>query len=151
MEWYWVLLIIFGSLAVMMASGIPVAFAFMTVNIVGVAILWGGGMGLSLLGAGESLSAAYQIRRAIALFPPVMETRIDLSAMMDAKVLDSGIRRLEGRLGGASEDTRTMLQFLATFIVLLVSPAEHATATLPLMLDSLEPNVALGVRKPLAH
>jgi hypothetical protein len=74
------------------------------------------GMGLSLLGAGESLSAAYQIKRAIGLFPPMMETQVDLSRMMDAKVIEDRLNLLDGRLKGLDSDSRRMLTFLATFL-----------------------------------
>ena len=74
------------------------------------------GMGLSLLGAGESLSAAYQLQRAISLFPPMMETQIDLSAMIDRKVVDAELASIERRLRDADRDSRQMLQFLAAFL-----------------------------------
>ena len=50
MEWWLVLLIIFGSLFVLMFSGMPVAFAFVLLNIIGVFIYWGGEVGLRQLG-----------------------------------------------------------------------------------------------------
>ena len=74
------------------------------------------GMGLSLLGAGESLSAAYQIKRAIGLFPPMMETRVDLSGMMDAKVIETRLNALDRRMRGADRDSKKLLIFLATFL-----------------------------------
>ena len=74
------------------------------------------GMGLALLGAGEPLSAAYQIRRALKLFPPIMETRIDMAAMMDTAVVRTRLRALQGRLDKGSESDRALLHFLATFL-----------------------------------
>jgi tripartite ATP-independent transporter DctM subunit len=41
-EWPLLLVIFFGSLAVMMMSGMPVAFGFLVVNMIGVFLLWGG-------------------------------------------------------------------------------------------------------------
>ncbi len=74
------------------------------------------GMGLSLLGAGESLSAAHQFSRAISLFPPMTESRIDLAALIDAKVIDAELAKIEDRLRRANDETKRMLQFLAMFL-----------------------------------
>ena len=41
LEWYLILLIIFGSLVLLMATGLPVAFCFITINIVGTVIFFG--------------------------------------------------------------------------------------------------------------
>ncbi len=49
MDWPQLLLIFFGALAVMMMSGMPVAFGFLVVNMIGVFILWGGFKGLDQL------------------------------------------------------------------------------------------------------
>ena len=40
------------------------------------------GAALALFGAGENYSAASQLRRAFELFPPLMETKLDIPAMM---------------------------------------------------------------------
>jgi hypothetical protein len=74
------------------------------------------GMGLSLLGAGESLSAAYQLSQAVSLFPPLMETRIDLPGMVDQKVIDAHLDRLDARIAAADPESKRMLQFLAAFL-----------------------------------
>jgi len=74
------------------------------------------GMGLSLLGAGESLSAAHQLERALAVFPPIAQTRLDLDRVMGEKAVESQLRLLEERIARADPDTRKMLQFLATFL-----------------------------------
>lgn len=74
------------------------------------------GMGVSLLGAGESLSAAYQIERAVRLFPPMIETRVDLSAMLDAKIIEDQLGAIDSRLRDADTDSKRMLTFLATFL-----------------------------------
>ncbi len=100
MEWYWVLLIIFGGLAVMMASGIPVAFAFMTVNIVGVAILWGGGIGLSLLANATWGFVASFVFLPIPMFILLGELLFRSGMAMRAlDSIDKWMGRLRGRLG----------------------------------------------------
>ena len=42
MSWEVVLLVIFGALILLLATGIPVAFAFMSINILGALLVWGG-------------------------------------------------------------------------------------------------------------
>jgi hypothetical protein len=74
------------------------------------------GMGLSLLGAGEPISAAYQLQRAVALFPPMMETQIDLPAMIDPNVVQEELKSIELRLRDADPESKQMLQFLAAFL-----------------------------------
>ncbi|HUT01771.1 MAG TPA: hypothetical protein VM031_04915 [Phycisphaerae bacterium] len=74
------------------------------------------GKGLSLLGAGEPLSAAYQLRRAISLFPPMMKGRIDLASVIDAKVVEMQLADVEARLRNADDEAKKMLQFLAMFL-----------------------------------
>ena len=49
MEWWLVLGIIFSSLILAFATGIPVAFAFLGLNVVGLVALTGGSVGLTLI------------------------------------------------------------------------------------------------------
>ena len=49
MEWYTVLALLILSFMILIMSGLPVAFAFMLVNIAGAYVLWGGTMGLAEL------------------------------------------------------------------------------------------------------
>lgn len=49
MEWPLILLAIFGGLVVMLLTGLPVAIAFMVINVVGVYIFVGGEAGLGQL------------------------------------------------------------------------------------------------------
>jgi len=50
MDWYIVLLILFGSLVTLMMTGLPVAFCFMLMAIGSLYLMWGGGIGLTELG-----------------------------------------------------------------------------------------------------
>jgi len=98
-EWWLVLLMVFGSLLVLMLTGLPVAFSFMTINLVGVYVLWGGLPGLSqlILSIFESvtffalLPVPLFILMGEVLFQSGMGTR-----MLDA--LDTLLGRLPGRL-----------------------------------------------------
>jgi tripartite ATP-independent transporter DctM subunit len=47
MEWTLLLVIFFGSLAIMMVTGLPIAFGFMVINIIGIILLWGPETGLN--------------------------------------------------------------------------------------------------------
>ncbi len=47
MEWYTVLMLIFGALILVLATGLPVAFCFLLLNIIGSYLLWGGAGGLA--------------------------------------------------------------------------------------------------------
>ena len=49
MEWYYALALMIGMLIALMAIGLPVAFAFFTVNLVGALIFLGGEAGLMQL------------------------------------------------------------------------------------------------------
>lgn len=43
MEWWLILIIVFGALIVLLAAGVPVAFAFLLINVAGAQFLQGGG------------------------------------------------------------------------------------------------------------
>jgi tripartite ATP-independent transporter DctM subunit len=98
-EWWLILLIIFGSLLILMLTGLPVAFSFMAINLVGVFLLWNGLAGLHqlILSVFESvtffalLPVPLFILMGEVLFQSGMGTR-----MLDA--LDTLLGRLPGRL-----------------------------------------------------
>jgi tripartite ATP-independent transporter DctM subunit len=97
--WQLLLLIIFGSLVVLMLAGMPVAFAFMTVNFVGVLLLWGGFSGLEQLTFSINESIGTFILIPIPLFILMGEVMFHsgiVPHMLDA--LDKLLGRLPGRL-----------------------------------------------------
>ena len=49
MEWHLMALLILGGAVLMMLTGLPVAFCFMLVSIVGAVLFWGGDAGLRQL------------------------------------------------------------------------------------------------------
>ncbi len=49
MEWWLALIFIFGGLMIMMTTGMPVAFSFLSIIIIGTYLFWGGQKGLMLL------------------------------------------------------------------------------------------------------
>jgi tripartite ATP-independent transporter DctM subunit len=99
MDWPTTLLVIFGALLVLMAIGIPIAFAFLAVNVVGAYFYWNGSAGL-----GQLVLSIYDSVTSFALLPvPLFVLMGELmfrsgiaGRLMD--VLDSWIGRLPGRL-----------------------------------------------------
>ncbi|MFC1980506.1 TRAP transporter large permease subunit [Chloroflexota bacterium] len=99
MEWWLILLLIFGILIVLMATGLPVAFCFMVINVVGTFLLWGGEAGLKQLSLGFFGTLATFTLLPLPLFVLMGEAMFHSGIgprMMDA--LDSWLGRLPGRL-----------------------------------------------------
>ncbi|MGD8292503.1 MAG: TRAP transporter large permease subunit [Desulfobacterales bacterium] len=99
MEWWWILLIIFLALVGLMAVGLPVAFAFLTINIVGVYIFWNGAAGLTQL-----VLSIYESVTSFALLPvPLFVLMGEIMfrsgiATRQMEVLDAWLGRVPGRL-----------------------------------------------------
>jgi TRAP-type mannitol/chloroaromatic compound transport system permease large subunit len=99
MEWYWLLAIIFGAFLVLMLLGLPIAFAFMAINIVCAYIFWNGWAGLDQLVLSISDSVTHFTIVSVPLFVLMGEVMFRsgiASKMMD--VLDGWFGRLPGRL-----------------------------------------------------
>ena len=60
MEWQWAVLLIFGTFLIAMVLGVPIAFAFMFINVIGVFLFWGGEAGLRQL--------TFSLYRSVASF-----------------------------------------------------------------------------------
>ncbi|MFC2122159.1 TRAP transporter large permease subunit [Bacteroidota bacterium] len=100
MDWQLFLLLFFGSLLILMATGMPVAFGFLTANVVFMFIYWGGAAGLQQLIESLFVSVSSFTLLPIPLFVLMGEImfRSDIAPkMMD--VLDKWLGRLPGRLG----------------------------------------------------
>ncbi len=99
MEWYYTLIIIFGAFLVLMAVGVPIAFAFLAINVVCCYIFWNGPAGLTQLVLSISSSVTHYTIVSVPLFVLMGEVMFRsgiASKMMD--VLDSWFGRLPGRL-----------------------------------------------------
>src|SRR6185369_17246263 len=99
MEWYWMITIIFGAFVALMALGIPIAFAFLGINVVCCYIFWNGAAGLTQLVLSISSSVTHFTIVSVPLFVLMGEVMFRsgiASKMMD--VLDSWFGRLPGRL-----------------------------------------------------
>ena len=100
MEWPLALLLIFGSLGVLMLSGLPISFCFMLVNVMGAYLFWGGGIGLEQLAFSIFRSVSRFSLIALPLFILMGEImfRTEVAPkMMDT--LDKWLGRVPGRLG----------------------------------------------------
>ncbi len=114
MEWQLMLLLFFGSLIVLMLSGMPVAFSFLLVNVVFMFLFWGGSAGLETLV--ESLFVAVGSFRLMpiplfVLMGEVMFRSGMAPRMMD--VLDKWLGRVPGRLGLLAVGGGTMFATLS--------------------------------------
>lgn len=99
MEWYGVIAVILGPLILLMAAGLPVAFAFLAVNLVGSYILLGGMAGVEqlVLNSVDSVSSFTLI--PIALFMIMGEAMFRSRIAIDLMdTLDKWFGRLRGRL-----------------------------------------------------
>lgn len=100
MEWWEALLPIVVALLALMALGVPVAFAFLAVNVVATYILWGGTRGWSQLILSIQLSVSFYGLVAVPLFILMGEVLFRsgiASRLMD--VVDGWMGRVPGRLG----------------------------------------------------
>ena len=99
MEWYWILGMIFGAFLVLMALGLPIAFAFLAINAVCAFIFWNGTAGLNQLVLSIGDSVAHFTIVCVPMFVLMGEVMFRsgiATKMMD--VLDSWFGRLPGRL-----------------------------------------------------
>ncbi len=99
MEWYFALLIIFGSLTVLMISGMPIAFAFLLVNIIGIFIWWGGISGIEglILSINESVTNFSFLPMPLFVLMGSIMFHSGLGSNM-IYALDKWLGRLPGRL-----------------------------------------------------
>ncbi len=99
MEWWLILLLIFGGLVFLMITGMRVAFCFLLLNILGVYLLWGGGVGLEQLIHSIRDSVTTFTLLPLPLFVLMGEVMFHSGLaphMIDA--LDKWLGRLPGRL-----------------------------------------------------
>jgi tripartite ATP-independent transporter DctM subunit len=99
LEWQLALLLIMGILVLLMASGMPVAFCFMLVNVMAAFFLWGGQVGLEQFIGSLFHSVASFVLLPLPLFILMGEVAFRsgiASHMLDA--LDKWIGRVPGRL-----------------------------------------------------
>ncbi len=99
MEWYWTLAMIFGAFLALMIVGVPIAFAFLAINVVGCYVFWNGPAGLNQLVLSISDSVTHFTIVSVPLFVLMGEVMFRSGiATKQMDVLDSWFGRLPGRL-----------------------------------------------------
>lgn len=99
MEWYLALLLLFGVLLAVLMTGMPVAFGFMLINVVGLLIVFDGFRGLALIAPSAATSIATFSLTPLPMFILMGEllARSGIATqMLDA--VDKWIGRVPGRL-----------------------------------------------------
>ncbi len=142
MEWPFILLLILGGLLIVMATGLPVAFCFMFINIIGVTILWGGAKGLQQLSLSMWESVSTFSLLPIPMF--VLMGELMFLTGMGYRMLDA-INKWLGRLPGR-------LALLAVATASLFSVMSGSTTGTTAMLGSLlVPEMERrGYKKPIS-
>jgi tripartite ATP-independent transporter DctM subunit len=99
LEWQYAALIIFGALILLMATGMPVAFVFLLINVVGVFFLWGGQSGLEQLTGSIYRSLASFTLMPLVLFIVLGEIMFQSKvAPLMISAVDKWLGRVPGRL-----------------------------------------------------
>ena len=83
------------------------------------------GRSLALLGAGEALSASQAYQEAVNLFPPTLETRLDVEDMMPLADFRKRLGQLDARLA-KQKDPQADLVFLAAVLHHVAGDAKAA-------------------------
>jgi tripartite ATP-independent transporter DctM subunit len=99
MEWQLVLLFILGGLIAIMATGLPVAFCFLAVNLVSAYLLWGGSAGLQqfILSLFSSLSTFALLPLPMFILMGELMFHSGIGPLM-LNALDKWLGRVHGRL-----------------------------------------------------
>ena len=99
MEWWLALLLLFSGFFILVLAGMPVAFAFLLVNVAGVFFFWSGAIGLNQLVLSIDTSVSSFVILPVPMFILMGEVMFQSGVglkMMD--VLDKWMGRLPGRL-----------------------------------------------------
>jgi tripartite ATP-independent transporter DctM subunit len=108
MEWWVLLLMIVGGFLLLVGAGLPVFLAFITVDIVGIYLLWGGGTGIQQLIHSMFSSISSFVLLPVPLFVLMGELLFHSGVFIRAlETLDKWMGRIPGRLcmlsvGGAT-------------------------------------------------
>jgi len=98
-EWYFILIFILACLIFLMATGLPIAFCFMLINVVGVFILWNGEAGLMQLVRSMRDSITHFTLLPVPLF--ILMGEVMFQSGISTRVIDSldkWLGRMPGRL-----------------------------------------------------
>ena len=113
MEWQLILLFIFGGLIALMVTGMPIAFCFMFINIIGMYVFLGGMLGLEQLVTSIYSSLNTFILLPIPLFILMGEVMFHSGiAPVLIETMDKWLGRIPGRLSLLSVAVGTILSTL---------------------------------------
>ncbi len=141
MEWWLAAVLLFGGLLILLALGVPVAFAFLLINVVWAFVLWNGTAGLQQLIFSVFESVTSFTLLPIPLFIILGEVLFRANIVTNLfDALDKWIGRLPGRLSILSITGGTLLGALSGSS--LASTAVMGTLMLPEM-------VKRGYKKPM--
>jgi len=114
LEWWLVLFIILGGLLLLLAAGVPVAFTFLVINLLGVYVFWGGTTGF--LGLMDSIYSSVSMFALlpVPLFIIMGEVLFHSGlAFKSIDVVDKWLGRIPGRLGLVSIGSATIFSSLS--------------------------------------
>ncbi len=101
------------------------------------------GLCLSLFAAGESRVAGLSLYRAMALFPPIGETRLDIPQMMDEMVFARRLDLLEYQIQRAGSDVPALAYLTAVFMYRSAGQDFQAQAYAHKLIESADGNELL--------
>jgi tripartite ATP-independent transporter DctM subunit len=141
-EWWVIFLVIIGTLVLLMMTGLPVAFCFMAINMVGVYVFWGGHAGLSQLIVSLFGSVSHFSLVTVLLFIFMGEVMFQSGiGLMVIDAVDKWLVRLPGRLGLVAIASGT----------LLASLSGASMASIAVLGSTLTPEMEKrGYRKPMS-
>ncbi|MEM8838391.1 MAG: TRAP transporter large permease [Pseudomonadota bacterium] len=144
MEWYEALSLLIGTLLVLMLIGLPVAFAFLAVNILGAFVFLGGGIGLDQLVRNTVASVSNFSLAPIPLFLLMGEILFQTGVAYSAiNAIDRLITKVPGRLSIVSVLGGTVFSSLSGSTI--ANTAVLGSALLPDMLKrGYRPTIAMG-------
>ena len=113
MDWWGYMIIYFGGLSLLLLTGMPVAFAFMLLNIVGVYTFWGGTIGLQqlILSIDSSISTFVLVPVPMFILMGTVMFHSGVAFKM-IDVIDEWFGRISGRLSLLAVGSGAMLATL---------------------------------------
>src|SRR4030042_379297 len=114
MAWPLALLLIIGSVLFMMATGLPLAFCFVLVNLMGAFLFWGGGIGVEQLVINMAGSLVLFALLPVPLFVLMGEVLFQTgTAPLIIDAIDKWMGRVPGRLSLVAVGAGTVIGFLS--------------------------------------
>jgi hypothetical protein len=86
------------------------------------------GLALALFGAGEPYGAAKHLYRSMAVFPPMMDVRLDVGRMMPLQAFAARLEAVEEPRAGLPRKAQRMFAFLAAHMHRLTGRGDRARA-----------------------